>query len=93
MIEVFTYPDYSEYDESFPQAVEAEKARLLIRLARKSISYMELVCLPSDDEPLSSRDVIDTAIAQLEQSGQIVKDNDVEPTFHQNLVITYKVAS
>jgi hypothetical protein len=91
MNDVYTYIDYSEPNQNFSEAVEAEKTRILGRLASEAISYMELACLPYDGAPLQPREVIDTAISQLEQSGSIQKA-DTEATFHQNLVVTYELA-
>ncbi|MCA9327531.1 hypothetical protein KDA14_03305 [Candidatus Saccharibacteria bacterium] len=93
MNDVYTYPDYTERDPSFPDAVAAEKQRVLGRLATGSVSHMELLCIPSDNTPLQPREVIETAIVQLEQAGQIEKDHETEATSHQNLIVSYKLTS
>lgn len=93
MNDVYTYLDYGEYDKNFTDAVAAEKHRVLGRLATGSVSHMELLCIPSNDTPLQPREVIEAAIVQLEQAGQIEKDHDIEATSHQNLIVSYKLPS
>jgi len=91
MNDIYPYTDYSESNEAFLVAVEGEKRRVLQRLESRAISYIELLCLPYDDTPLQSREIIDAALSQLEQSGQIQKA-DVEATSNQNFVVTYELA-
>jgi len=91
MNDVYTYPDYTEYDETMPKLVDSEKSRLLGRLAAGSVSYLELMCLPSEGAPLQSREIIDLALGELERDGQIHKVSEV--TSNQNAVVGYELTT
>ena len=92
MNDVYTYPEYGNPDEVFLVAVKAEMQRILGRLASGSVSHMELLCLPANDTPLQAREIIETALNQLRQSGDI-RIADTEPTSHQNLVLAYEITA
>lgn len=90
MNDVYTYPDYGEYDDTFTNSVASEKKRVLGRLATGSVSHLELLCLPSGDAPLARPEIIICALHELEQAHQISKTYEL--TREGNGLAVYELA-
>lgn len=82
---------YYENHEPRNQAlVQRTQEALLAKIATAhTVSYLELVCLPLDDNTRVSYDITDTALARLVDNGSVIKS--YEPTDEGNALITYEL--
>ena len=81
--------NYETHEPRTSELVARTQAALLAKIATaKSVSYIELVSLPIDDDTRVPYDVIDTALINLVHSGLVVKS--YEPTREGNALVTYE---
>ncbi len=82
---------YYENHEPRNQAlVQRTQEALLAKIATAhTVSYLELVCLPLDDNTRVPYDITDTALAHLVDNGLVVKSH--EPTDEGSTLITYEL--
>ena len=82
---------YENHEPRNQELIQRTQAALLAKIATaNTVSYIELVCLPLEDDSRVPYDITDIALARLVDSGSVVKS--YEPTDEGNALFTYELA-
>lgn len=83
---------YENHEPRNQELVQHTQTALLAKIATaNTVSYLELVCLPLEDDTRIPYDITDIALAHLVDSGSVVKS--YESTNEGNALITYELAT
>lgn len=83
---------YDNHEPRNQELVQSTQVALLAKIAtEKSVSYIELVSLPLDDNTRIPYEVIDNALVNLANNGLVVKS--FEPTREGNALVCYELAA